>query len=286
MSQPAFPPPPPMPPAPPMPPGAASSGPVLDTRGTAAVPLWRLVLVELRKSWDTRAGFWLLVAIGILVALVEGFVFVVTLVYSSRILFSDFAFIAGGITSLLLPVLAIMLVTGEWSQRSAMVTFSLEPRRSRVIVAKLLVSLLFVVATLVAMLLIALVLTLVCEIVQGNQTEWGFELSEFVGFAIGQVLTMAIGFAFAALLLNTPAAIVVFFLYWYLLPVVLFGIGSIREGIGDALEWVNFRAALEPLGTWSLDSGEEWAKLLVSGLLWIALPLTLGITRILRAEVK
>lgn len=251
-----------------------------------AVPMWRLVLVELRKSWDTRAGLWLLIAIGILVGLVEGFVFVVTLVYESYTVFSDFAFIAGGITSLLLPVLAIMLVTGEWSQRSAMVTFTLEPRRSRVIIAKLTVAMLFVLATLVAMLLIALVLTTVCEVVQPEQTEWSFALSEFVGFAIGQVLTMAIGFAFASLLLNTPAAIVTFFLYWYLLPVVLFGIGSIKQGLGDALEWVNFQAALEPLGTWSVDTGEEWAKILTSGLLWIVLPLVLGITRILRAEVK
>ena len=52
-------------------------------------------------------------------------------------------------TSFLLPILAIMLVTSEWSQRTALVTFTLEPRRSRVVLAKLVVAQLFTVLTLV-----------------------------------------------------------------------------------------------------------------------------------------
>lgn len=271
-------------PAPPSMKGSAA--PLLDVSGTEPIPFWRLILVEMRKSFDTRAGFWLLIAIAILVGLVEGFIFVVTLVQSSTVYFTDYAFIAGGLTSLLLPVLAIMLVTGEWSQRSAMVSFALEPRRSRVVLAKLAVSFLYVAATLVAMLVIALVLTGLCEVIQPDQTYWDFDTGLFLGFAIGQILTMTVGFAFAALLLNTPAAIVVFFLYWYLLPVILFAVGSIRESIGDALEWINFQAALGPLMDWDLSSAEDAAKLVVSATLWIILPLTAGLWRILRAEVK
>ena len=41
---------------------------------------------------------------------------------------------------ILLPVLGILLVTSEWSQRTAMVTFTLEPSRSRVIAAKFVVA--------------------------------------------------------------------------------------------------------------------------------------------------
>ncbi|TIC87480.1 ABC transporter permease [Nocardioides sp. GY 10113] len=258
----------------------------LDVSGTTPTPFWRQVLVEFRKSYDTRAGFWLLAAIAGLVALVEGFVLVLTLVNGTSIAYSDYAIIAGGITSLLLPVLAILLVTTEWTQRSAMVTFSLEPRRTRVVLAKLTVSVLYVVATLVAMNAIALVATSLCELVQPEQTSWRFDVSGTVGFALVQVLTMAIGFALGALLLNTPAAIVVFFLYWYLLPIVLFAVGTIREWLGDLLEWVNFQAAVAPLGDWQLDTAEEWGKLLVSTALWIVLPLVAGMVRILRAEVK
>ena len=38
--------------------------------------------------------------------------------------------------NILLPVLGIMSVTSEWSQRTAMVTFTLEPSRSRFLAAK------------------------------------------------------------------------------------------------------------------------------------------------------
>ena len=37
---------------------------------------------------------------------------------------------------------------------------------------------------------------------------------------------------------------------------------------------------------WSLDTAEEWGQLLVSAGLWIALPLGLGLWRIVNAEVK
>jgi ABC-2 type transport system permease protein len=36
----------------------------------------------------------------------------------------------------LLPVLGVLLVTSEWSQRTAMTTFALVPRRFRVLTAK------------------------------------------------------------------------------------------------------------------------------------------------------
>ena len=44
--------------------------------------------------------------------------------------------------AILLPVVAILLFTGEWSQRGVFTTFTQEPRRIRVVNAKLAVSLL------------------------------------------------------------------------------------------------------------------------------------------------
>jgi len=267
-------------------PTAPTGGPVLDVSGTAPVPFRRLVLVELRKSYDTRAGFWLLMTIGILVALVEGFILVATLVQETVIYYEDFAVTASLLTSILLPVLAIMLVTSEWTQRGAMVSFSLEPRRLRVVLAKLVVSVLLGLATLVFALVLAVALTAICEAVQPDLTEWQIDAEFFPGFTIVQLCTMAVGFAIAALLLNTPAAIVLFFVYWYALPGILAAVGTIRDWLGDALEWINFRAAMVPVLDWELDSGEEVGKFVVSGLVWIVLPLVLGVIRILRTEVK
>jgi ABC-2 type transport system permease protein len=265
---------------------AQHTGPTLDVSGTAPVPFWRLVHVELRKSYDTRAGFWLLVTIGILVALVEGFILVATLVQETVVYYEDYAVTASFLTSVLLPVLAIMLVTSEWTQRGAMVSFSLEPRRIRVVLAKLVVSVLLALVTLAFACLLAVMLTGICEAVQPELTGWEVEKEFFIGFTIIQLCNMLIGFAIAALLLNTPAAIVLYFGYWYLLPTILAAVGGINDGLGDVLEWLNFRLATFPLLEWKLDTAEEIGKLVVSGTFWMVLPLVLGVVRILRTEVK
>ena len=101
------------------------------------MPFLRLVRVELRKSYDTRAGMWLLLTIGLLTLLVEGIVLAVTTVQDEAMNFGDFVGAAAFMTSVVLPVLGIMLVTSEWGQRTAMVTFALEPRRPLIIAAKL-----------------------------------------------------------------------------------------------------------------------------------------------------
>ncbi|GAA4731841.1 hypothetical protein GCM10023350_13990 [Nocardioides endophyticus] len=109
----------------------------MDISGTAPTPFLRLVRVELRKSYDTRAGFWLIMSIGLLVLAAEIIAVAVTAAQDEPMQFGDFIGVAAFLTSFLLPVLGIMLVTTEWSQRSAMVTFALEPRRTLVIAAKL-----------------------------------------------------------------------------------------------------------------------------------------------------
>ena len=48
-------------------------------------------------------------------------------------------------SAVLLPVLGILLVTSEWSQRTGLITFALVPKRSRVLGAKLIASLLLAV---------------------------------------------------------------------------------------------------------------------------------------------
>jgi ABC-2 type transport system permease protein len=258
----------------------------LDISGTPPIPFARQVMVEFRKSFDTRAGFWMLFSIGLIVALVEAIVMISVIVNDELISFDDFAATAGGIASLLLPIVGILLVTSEWSQRSAMVTFVLEPRRSRVVFAKLVVGALLAVATVALMLVVGALLTLVCEVVQPDLTTWELDLLIVPAFIIVMTLTMSVGFAMASLLLNTPLAIVAFFLYWYGLAIALFVIADLIPGFADVAPWINFQAALDPVFTWSLDTAEEWGQLIVSASLWIVLPLVAGIWRILRAEVK
>jgi ABC-2 type transport system permease protein len=107
-----------------------------------------------------------------------------------------------------------------------------------------------------------------------------------VGWLVTQTLTMLSGFALATLLLNTPAAIVLFVVYKYVLPGVFALAASLGGAIESVVRWVDFQGAQSDVYEWSMTGGDAWAHLVVSGLLWLALPLYLGLRRILRAEVK
>jgi hypothetical protein len=257
---------------------------VLDVSQTPRTPFSRLVRVELRKSYDTRAGFWLLAVIGLIVLATEVIVLAVTTVQDEAVSFGDFIGAAAFMTSFLLPVLGIMVVTSEWSQRTAMVTFALEPRRPVVIAAKALVGVLLTLLTVAISIAIGLVCTVLYRLIEGH-ADWTFGWADFAAFLVTQNLAMLGGFALAALLLNTPAAIVVFFVYKWVLP-GLFALGAALMGWFEALApWLDFQAAQEAIWDWS-SSGKDWAQLVVSALLWLGVPLVWGSWRILRAEVK
>jgi ABC-2 type transport system permease protein len=264
----------------------AASAATLDISQTRPIPFWRLVAVELRKTYDTRAGFWLLFTIGLLVALVEIALLVATLVQESYVAFSDFSIVAAFITSILLPVLGILVVTGEWGQRTAMVTFAIEPRRLLVVLAKLVVGLVLTLLTVVFVFLIGLVLITICEVVQPELTSWDYDWEFVIAFTVGQSMTMIVGFALAALLLNTPGAIVGFFVYWWGLSLILAAVAGFFPQFLDVIPWINLQVALAPFYEWELDRAEEVAQIFTSATLWIGIPLGLGLWRILTAEVK
>jgi ABC-2 type transport system permease protein len=259
-------------------------GHALDLSSTRPTPFTRLVGVELRKSYDTRAGFWLLAVIGFLVLLTEGIVLAVTVSQDEPMTYGDFVAAAAFVTSILLPVLGIMLVTSEWGQRTAMVTFALEPRRPLVFVAKATVGGILTLATIAMALVVGLVCNLLYGAMQGD-ADWAFGWAGFFGFLITQVFAMLGGFALATLLLNTAAAIVVFFIYRWVLPGLIALGSALLAWFASVAPWIDFQSAQEPLYDMSLD-GDEWAHLVVSGIIWLVLPLAVGIWRVLRAEVK
>ncbi len=104
------------------------------------IPFPRLVRVEWAKATDTRAARWLLALIALSTA---GMMLVPVLAPTSfDQTYVSYLRVAALALSILLPVVAILMLTGEWSQRSVMTTFTQEPRRIRVVNAKLAVSLL------------------------------------------------------------------------------------------------------------------------------------------------
>jgi ABC-2 type transport system permease protein len=260
------------------------AAPAFDVSATPGIPFSRLFTVELRKAVDTRAGRWLLGITGGLALLAEGIFLWVVVAQDETASYGDFVAAAAFVCSVLLPVLGIMLVTSEWSQRTAMTTFSLEPRRMRIVMAKMLAGMaltLFVIA-------FALVVGLVCNLLFGamqGPLDWTFGWTGFLGFLITQTFAMLGGFALACLLLNTPAAIVVFFVYKWVLP-GLFALGAALMAWFDRIDgYLDFQTAQNELYDLPM-TGTQWGHLVVSGIIWLVVPLLIGLWRIRRAEVK
>jgi ABC-type transport system involved in multi-copper enzyme maturation permease subunit len=256
----------------------------LDVSGTPGIPFARLVRVELRKSADTRAGRWL-IGITAGVALLADLIIAIVVVNNDQDLkYGDLVAGAAFLSSILLPVLGIMLVTSEWSQRTAMTTFALEPRRMRIVLAKMLVGVLltgFVVA-------FALVVGVLCNLLYGalgGPLDWTFGWRGFFAFVATQTLAMLGGFALACLLLNTPAAIVVFFVYKWVLPGLLAIGAALMAWFNDLVDWIDFQSAQNLLYDQPMH-GSDWAHLVVSGFIWLVVPLVIGLWRIRAAEVK
>lgn len=245
----------------------------------------RLVRVELRKSWDTRASFWLLVSIGTLVFLAELITAIVTGVNNTAdVDWGTFTAVAAFITGILLPVLGIMLVSSEWSQRTGVVTFALEPRRGHVVAAKLVVGLILTIITVVVAILLGAVFNLLHGAIAGH-VAWSFGFVDMLVFTFTQMCSMVGGFALASLFLNTPASIVVYFAYKWAIP-ILFAIGgALMHWFQGFSKWIDFQMAQNALFDRPVSSA-DWAHLLTSGLLWLVLPLAFGLWRILRVELK
>jgi ABC-2 type transport system permease protein len=258
---------------------AAASAPAttLDVSTTSPVPVSRLVKVELRKMIDTRAGLWLLIAIAAITLLITVLVFFAG--HDQDHSFIDYMQSTGGPQGFLLPVLGILLVTQEWGQRTGMVTFTLEPNRGKVITAKILAALVF---GLIAVIL-AIVLAAIATVLSGAPGAWdNIGIDDFLKFGLLQFIGILEGLAFGLILLNSAAAIVVYFV----LPLAVSIVAGVWSALADAQPWIDLNTSQAPLLDGSNLSGKEWTQLAVTVAIWVVLPFLAGLWRVLRAEVK
>jgi len=251
-------------PAPPR--GAASGRPGLG----------RLTLVELRKMSDTRAGFWLLVSTALLTVatcVIAG----IAMPDQDATLVNYFA-LSLVPASVLLPVMGILLVTSEWSQRTAMVTFSLVPHRGRVLTSKLIAGMALALVAFQLCLVVALLTTALAG-GSGDDT-WSLSAA-LIGQAVVSIsVPMITGIAFGAALLASAPAIVLYFV----LPTAFGILGSLHALEGVA-RWLDQSRTMGQLVE-ETYSGTEWARLLVSCALWTLVPLVVGWIRVQRSDVR
>jgi len=255
----------------------SAQGHVVDLSTTANVPLSRVIKVEMRKMVDTRSGLWLIIAIIAITALIT-VIFMLTADENDRT-FTNFMGIMATPQGFLLPVLGILLVTQEWSQRTGMVTFTLEPHRSKVITAKVFAALIYGLLAVVVAILFATLGTLV----SGGPDAWvNIGPDDFAKFALLQGTGVLQGLAFGLIFLNSAAAIVTYFV----LPIAFSIVASLWSALSDVAPWIDLGTSQQPLFNGQDLTGEQWAQVATGTLIWVVLPFVAGLVRVLRAEVK
>lgn len=250
--------------------------PTIDTP-ISRIPFSRLVRVETRKQVDTLAGRWFLIAIGAVVAIT---ITIMLFVSGGDHTYNEYLMATATPLGILVPVLGILAATQEWSQRTAMTTFALEPRRGRVVAAKIVSTVLLGLSTIVVATALAAVGRLVAGL-RGVESGWGLDWWIGGGMALMIILSMLQGVAFGLALLNTPAAIVAFFAIPTLLPLMY-----LVSWLRTPAEWLDMSSTTAPLMLGEALTGEQWAHLAVSMIVWVGVPLVIGVWRVLRREVK
>ncbi|MFC6885733.1 ABC transporter permease subunit [Actinomadura yumaensis] len=242
-------------------------------------PLGRLVAVELRKMTDTRAGRWLLVLIGLTaVAMMPVVLFAMD--EEEQSLREMFVASQTGV-ALLLPVLGILAVTGEWSQRTALTTFALVPERERVLAAKLLAGAGLAAAFAAFGGAVAVLARAVGGAAGLSGGSWSLPPSLFATAVLFAVVTLAIGVAFGMLFMNPAVSIVLYFL----LPTLWSTLGEMIDRLKGPAGWLDTNQTLNVLYETGV-SGEEWARVGTSLAVWLLVPLAAGAVRLARREVK
>ena len=253
-------------------------------RTVRAIPLARLVRVELRKMFDTRAGFWLLVSIGILTPVSAGSV--VVFAPDSDVTYESFTRATGFPLSVILPMIAILAVTSEWSQRSGLTTFTLVPHRGRVVGVKAIATFLVGVGSVALAFAVGALTNVVGSALADVDTVWDISMSMAPQIVLFNLIGMAIGFTLGVVLRSSAPAIVGYFVVSLVMPGILVLLAQVRPWFADLQSWIDWNETQVALLEGAMDTGEEWAKLGSTTLIWIVVPLAVGLLSLRRSEVK
>ena len=233
--------------------------------------------------FDTRSGFWLLAGVGILSLVATG----ATMIFGNNdtLAYGDFAQAVGIPTTVILPVLGALSVSSEWGQRTSLTTFTLVPSRARVIGAKLAVVIAVGLVSLVVALAAGALGNLANAAIAGHAPIWDLDLGVLAQIVLADEIGMLMAFMLGVLFRNSPGAVVGYFVYALVLPGVSGALADAQQWWADHAGWFDLRSASIPLYDAGV-TGQQWAQLAVSTLIWLVIPLAVGLRLLLRSEVK
>lgn len=251
----------------------------------ARVPLTRVIQVELRKMFDTRSGFWLIASIAISAVLTASGV--ILWAPDGELTYSTFATAIRFPVVIILPLIAILAVTSEWSQRTGLTTFTLIPHRSRIITAKAISSVLIAIAAMVLTFAVGALGNLLGAAVTGTTPVWDVTTTQVLYYVLGMILSLLVGFMLGVLIRSSTGAIVAYFILTFALPTVFGLLATGQQWFHDLQPWVDIQFAQSGLFVFEQAlTGEQWANIAVTAIIWLFLPMAVGLAFVTRAEVK
>jgi ABC-type transport system involved in multi-copper enzyme maturation permease subunit len=235
-----------------------------------------ILSVELRKATDTRSGRGLLALIGGLTVLVLGWKITHAGIETT---FHSYSLASANAVAFLAPVIGLLALTSEWTQRTALTTLTLAPRRGPVIAAKFLSAIILSLGLVAIGMVLSFAGTALGGAVHSNgHASYSGWLGDIRSFAIIVVLQVVMACAFGALAGQTAVALVAFFVA----PTVWAAVSS--ELLKGASPWFDIFQAYDQLS--SDQPLQHITHSLTAVGIWVVLPAVVGIARTLRREVK
>ncbi len=235
-----------------------------------------LVRTEVRKAVDTRSGR--IVLAGILLLSLGALVYHVVRASAEPVTYEQ---VFGGAVApvlVLLPVVGILAMTGEWTQRTALTTFTLSPRRVRVLVAKFVSALVLSVVVVSVVASLAAVATVLAGQVGGGGATFD-DMGRIVGGALViNALNVVMGAAFGAVMSVTAVAVLAF----YIAPNVWGGLAP--QLLKERADWLDIFAAFTRIAEFRL--GDDLPQTVTAVTAWVLVPLVAGLFFASRREVK
>jgi hypothetical protein len=235
----------------------------------------RLTGIELRKSVDTRSGrVLLLVVLGLGFA---GLAWRLVNAQNTPVTFEHYLGTSMIGVQLVLPIVGLMAMTSEWTQRTALSTFTSTPRRGRVLTAKIASALLLGTVLTALIIVLGWAATLLGGAITGTEPAFDGALKLAAGVMIANLLNLLMASAFGALIPLTAAAIVAFLVapqLWAAAGTALFK---------DDAQWLDVYGAFGRIVNFKWVDLPQTATSITA---WIIVPLVVGVVLSLRREVK
>jgi len=234
-----------------------------------------LTLVELRKVLYTRVSQAVLLctlAVGLLISAA------LTLVGADNAGRVD---LSGPMVSLSLavalgtPLIGVLIMTGDWNSREVVTLFLLEPRRARVFASKVAATVLLSAMTVVAVILLSGAFAAATALALRVPLTVGDASSEIGPLLVACFIGAISGAALASAIMSTPLAVAAVIIQTAVVDPIL------------SLAPVSWGAYVAPSSVANYFEGTaDIGPAASAAALWIVLPLTVGLWRTCRREVR